>query len=59
LESSLDLNIGLWKVSRELTGIEYWFMEGVWKAHGELNIGLWRVLSELIRVEYSTMDNVG
>jgi hypothetical protein len=31
-------------VSGELTGVEYWTMEGVRRAHGELNIGLWRVL---------------
>jgi hypothetical protein len=41
-------------VSGELTGVEYWSMEGVRRAHGELNIGLWRVLGELTRVEYWT-----
>jgi hypothetical protein len=46
-------------VSRELTGVEYWSMEGVRRAHVELYIGLWRVLGELTRVEYWTMDTVG
>ena len=65
-------NIGLWRVSGEFMGVQYYTVEGVRWAHGsqilgfreypmgswQSIIGRWRMLNVLMAVHYCSADSV-